>query len=152
MVLLFVSTIPSQHCSAIDTLIQSQPISVGQTLISSGQIFELGFFSPVIPLNNLLEYGTRTYLFLSVKLYRWQTERILFQQQTLPQVKQMRGSPWDESKFIGIPDSDMSYDNGFSLLTDNHQGKLYLTMDTYNTSDVKIMALTPNRTLEIMKR
>ncbi|CAL5411055.1 unnamed protein product [Camellia sinensis] len=45
-VLLIVFTIPSQHCSATDTLTQSQQISVGETLISSGQIFELGFFSP----------------------------------------------------------------------------------------------------------
>ncbi|KAL7218808.1 hypothetical protein ACSBR2_011972 [Camellia fascicularis] len=52
-VLLIVFTIPSQHCSATDTLTQSQPISVGQTLISSGQIFELGFF---IPSNSSKQY------------------------------------------------------------------------------------------------
>ncbi|CAL5393952.1 unnamed protein product [Camellia sinensis] len=52
-VLLIVFTIPSQHCSATDTLTQSQPISAGQTLISSGQIFELGFF---IPSNSSKQY------------------------------------------------------------------------------------------------
>ncbi|CAL5411067.1 unnamed protein product [Camellia sinensis] len=52
-VLLIVFTIPSQHYSATDTLTQSQPISVGQTLISSGQIFELGFF---IPSNSSKQY------------------------------------------------------------------------------------------------
>ncbi|CAL5408415.1 unnamed protein product [Camellia sinensis] len=52
--LLFVLlTIPSQHCTPTDTLTQSQPISVGQTLISSGQIFELGFF---IPSNSSKQY------------------------------------------------------------------------------------------------
>ncbi|KAL7213272.1 hypothetical protein ACSBR2_015897 [Camellia fascicularis] len=44
--LLFVFAFPSQYCSATDTLTQSQQLSVGQTLISSSQIFELGFFSP----------------------------------------------------------------------------------------------------------
>ncbi|XP_028055724.1 G-type lectin S-receptor-like serine/threonine-protein kinase SD1-29 isoform X1 [Camellia sinensis] len=42
--LLYLLTIPSE--CATDTLIQSQPISVGQTLISAGKVFELGFFSP----------------------------------------------------------------------------------------------------------
>lgn len=42
--LLCLLTIPSE--CATDTLIQSQPISVGQTLISAGKVFELGFFSP----------------------------------------------------------------------------------------------------------
>ncbi|KAL7212890.1 hypothetical protein ACSBR2_015562 [Camellia fascicularis] len=52
--LLFVLfTIPSQHCTPTDTLTQSQPISAGQTLISSGQIFELGFF---IPSNSSKQY------------------------------------------------------------------------------------------------
>ncbi|GMP74997.1 hypothetical protein CsSME_00032230 [Camellia sinensis var. sinensis] len=52
--LLFVLfTIPSQHSTAIDTLTQSQPISAGQTLTSSGQIFELGFF---IPSNSSKQY------------------------------------------------------------------------------------------------
>ncbi|PSS04753.1 G-type lectin S-receptor-like serine/threonine-protein kinase [Actinidia chinensis var. chinensis] len=38
--------ISSETClAATDTLTQSQPITVGQTLTSSGQIFELGFFS-----------------------------------------------------------------------------------------------------------
>ncbi|THG17327.1 G-type lectin S-receptor-like serine/threonine-protein kinase SD1-29 [Camellia sinensis] len=44
--------IPSQ-CATTDTLTQSQPISVGQTLISQGQIFELGFF---IPTNSSKQY------------------------------------------------------------------------------------------------
>ncbi|XP_028066166.1 G-type lectin S-receptor-like serine/threonine-protein kinase At1g61550 [Camellia sinensis] len=45
--LLFVFfTFPSQHCSATDTFTQSQQISIGQTLISSGQVFKLGFFIP----------------------------------------------------------------------------------------------------------
>lgn len=52
-VLLIVFTIPSQHCSATDTLTQSQQISVGQTLISAGQVFELGFF---IPSNSSKQY------------------------------------------------------------------------------------------------
>ncbi|KAG5561488.1 hypothetical protein RHGRI_004514 [Rhododendron griersonianum] len=43
--LFFFLAIPSQISSATDTLTQSQPISVGQTLISSGQIFQLGFFN-----------------------------------------------------------------------------------------------------------
>ncbi|CAL5411047.1 unnamed protein product [Camellia sinensis] len=43
--LLFFLTIPSSE-SATDTLTQPQPISVGQTLISAGEIFELGFFCP----------------------------------------------------------------------------------------------------------
>ncbi|KAF7151622.1 hypothetical protein RHSIM_Rhsim02G0119900 [Rhododendron simsii] len=43
--LFFSLAIPSQISSATDTLTQSQPISVGQTLISSGQIFQLGFFN-----------------------------------------------------------------------------------------------------------
>ncbi|GMP75000.1 hypothetical protein CsSME_00032232 [Camellia sinensis var. sinensis] len=52
--LLFVLfTIPSLHCTPTDTLTQSQSISVGQTLISSGQIFELGFF---IPSNSSKQY------------------------------------------------------------------------------------------------
>ncbi|GMP75011.1 hypothetical protein CsSME_00032238 [Camellia sinensis var. sinensis] len=52
--LLFVLfTIPSQHCTPTDTLTQSQPISAGQTLISSGQFFELGFF---IPSNSSKQY------------------------------------------------------------------------------------------------
>ncbi|KAL7243938.1 hypothetical protein ACSBR1_016205 [Camellia fascicularis] len=52
--LLFVLfTIPSQHCTPTDTLTQSQPISAGQTLVSSGQIFELGFF---IPSNSSKQY------------------------------------------------------------------------------------------------
>ncbi|CAL5411068.1 unnamed protein product [Camellia sinensis] len=52
--LLFVLfTIPSQHCTPTDTLTQSQPISAGQTLISSGQVFELGFF---IPSNSSKQY------------------------------------------------------------------------------------------------
>ncbi|CAL5411064.1 unnamed protein product [Camellia sinensis] len=52
-VLLIVFIIPSQLCSATDTLTQSQLISAGQTLISSGQIFELGFF---IPSNSSKQY------------------------------------------------------------------------------------------------
>ncbi|KAL7243951.1 hypothetical protein ACSBR1_016218 [Camellia fascicularis] len=53
--LLFVLfTIPSQHCTATDTLTRSQPISARQTLISSGQIFELGFF---IPINSSKQYA-----------------------------------------------------------------------------------------------
>ncbi|CAL5411071.1 unnamed protein product [Camellia sinensis] len=52
--LLFVLfTIPSQYFTATDTLTQSQPISAGQTLISSGLIFELGFF---IPSNSSKQY------------------------------------------------------------------------------------------------
>ena len=52
--LLFVLfTIPSQHCTPTDTLTQSQPISAGQTLISSGHVFELGFF---IPSNSSKQY------------------------------------------------------------------------------------------------
>ncbi|KAI8001999.1 G-type lectin S-receptor-like serine/threonine-protein kinase [Camellia lanceoleosa] len=52
--LLFVLfTIPSQHCTPTDTLTQSQPISAGQTLISHGQTFELGFF---IPSNSSKQY------------------------------------------------------------------------------------------------
>ncbi|CAL5344810.1 unnamed protein product [Camellia sinensis] len=52
--LLFVLfTIPSQYFTATDTLTQSQPISAGQTLISSGLIFELGFF---IPINSSKQY------------------------------------------------------------------------------------------------
>ncbi|KAL7243947.1 hypothetical protein ACSBR1_016214 [Camellia fascicularis] len=52
--LLFVLfTIPSQHCTPTDTLTHSQSISAGQTLISSGQIFELGFF---IPSNSSKQY------------------------------------------------------------------------------------------------
>ncbi|KAL7213263.1 hypothetical protein ACSBR2_015888 [Camellia fascicularis] len=42
--LLYFLTIPSE--CATDTLTQSQHISVGQTLISAGEVFELGFFSP----------------------------------------------------------------------------------------------------------
>ncbi|CDO99667.1 unnamed protein product [Coffea canephora] len=33
-------------CASNDTITPSQPLKVGQTLISAGQIFELGFFSP----------------------------------------------------------------------------------------------------------
>ncbi|CAL5408614.1 unnamed protein product [Camellia sinensis] len=36
--------VPSE--SATDTITQSQPMSIAQTLISSGQVFELGFFTP----------------------------------------------------------------------------------------------------------
>ncbi|KAL3519605.1 hypothetical protein ACH5RR_017754 [Cinchona calisaya] len=33
-------------CASNDTITPSQPLKLGQTLISAGQIFELGFFSP----------------------------------------------------------------------------------------------------------
>ncbi|XP_028097300.1 G-type lectin S-receptor-like serine/threonine-protein kinase SD1-29 isoform X1 [Camellia sinensis] len=42
--LLYFLTIPSE--CATDTLTHSQPIAIGQTLISAGEVFELGFFSP----------------------------------------------------------------------------------------------------------
>ncbi|THG17324.1 G-type lectin S-receptor-like serine/threonine-protein kinase At1g61550 isoform X1 [Camellia sinensis] len=41
---LFFLMVPSE--SATDTITQSQPMSIAQTLISSGQVFELGFFTP----------------------------------------------------------------------------------------------------------
>ncbi|GAB4826826.1 hypothetical protein Ancab_040009 [Ancistrocladus abbreviatus] len=37
---------PLLICAAKDTILVSQVVSVGQTIISAGQIFELGFFSP----------------------------------------------------------------------------------------------------------
>ncbi|GMN50959.1 hypothetical protein TIFTF001_020112 [Ficus carica] len=36
----------SKYCSAIENITASQELSQGQTLISPGEIFELGFFSP----------------------------------------------------------------------------------------------------------
>ena len=38
--------IQSPFCVATDTISQSKKLSVGDTLTSAGQIFELGFFSP----------------------------------------------------------------------------------------------------------
>ncbi|KAF8389591.1 hypothetical protein HHK36_024108 [Tetracentron sinense] len=37
---------PQEISIAVDTITLTQPISEGQTLVSSGQIFELGFFTP----------------------------------------------------------------------------------------------------------
>ncbi|THG01725.1 hypothetical protein TEA_024990 [Camellia sinensis var. sinensis] len=42
----FGSLLDSGLGCATDTIIQSKTVSVGETLISNGQIFELGFFSP----------------------------------------------------------------------------------------------------------
>lgn len=45
-VLIIISTILLEVSSATDTLVPSQALSVGQTLVSSNNMFELGFFSP----------------------------------------------------------------------------------------------------------
>ncbi|KAL7243975.1 hypothetical protein ACSBR1_016236 [Camellia fascicularis] len=164
-VLLIVFTIPSQHCSATDTLTQSQQISVGQTLISSGQIFELGFFSPS---KSSKQYAGIWYKKVprSVRKVIWVLteddpspgEYVCgFSLDTPPWVFIWNGSrpywrsgPWDGSKFIGVVDMDNGYGSGFNLVHDNQQGSVYITWHTYNTSDVQFMFLTPDGTLTIM--
>ncbi|KAL7213259.1 hypothetical protein ACSBR2_015884 [Camellia fascicularis] len=203
--LLFVLfTIPSQHYTATDTLTQSQPISARQTLISSGQIFELGFFIPsnsttdsassnltirkdgnlrlLDGMNNsvwltnvsvhsnnsvavLLDRGNFTLkdsvsglilwesfnypsdtflhgmmLGMNTKtgeirfMSSWLTEDdpspgkfvCGFSMDTPPQVFIWNGSKpywrsgtWDGSKFIGVPDIENAYGDGFNLIHDN---------------------------------
>ncbi|KAI8000849.1 G-type lectin S-receptor-like serine/threonine-protein kinase [Camellia lanceoleosa] len=266
--LLFVFlAIPSQHCTASDTLTQSQQISVGQTLISSGQIFELGFFIPGnsskqyvgiwyenIPIHvqkfvwvanrenpltvtatdsapssltigkdgnlrlldgmnntvwstNVSVHSNNSIAVLSDRgdltlkdtvsgLILWESfnypcdalvpgmmlgmntktgeKRVLsswltaedpspgkfvcgITPETPPQGfmwngsrPYYRGGPWDGWRFIGIPDMGQGYTNGFNLLPDHQQGSVYLTMDTNNTSHLKIMILTPTGTLKIV--
>ncbi|PSS10315.1 G-type lectin S-receptor-like serine/threonine-protein kinase [Actinidia chinensis var. chinensis] len=46
LVLQLYIVIESQFCVATDTISQSKELSVGETLTSAGQIFELGFFRP----------------------------------------------------------------------------------------------------------
>ncbi|KAL3519608.1 hypothetical protein ACH5RR_017757 [Cinchona calisaya] len=45
-------------CASNDTITPSQPLKLGQTLISAGQIFELGFFSPASDLDSSLIIST----------------------------------------------------------------------------------------------
>ncbi|PQQ03217.1 hypothetical protein Pyn_14279 [Prunus yedoensis var. nudiflora] len=46
-ILLFFSLFLSQHyCAQVHNITSSQPLAEGQTLVSPGHIFELGFFSP----------------------------------------------------------------------------------------------------------
>ncbi|KAK9950508.1 hypothetical protein M0R45_005994 [Rubus argutus] len=40
------SLLPSQYCAQVYNITPSQPLAEGQTLVSPGQVFELGFFSP----------------------------------------------------------------------------------------------------------
>ncbi|KAF5804230.1 putative protein kinase RLK-Pelle-DLSV family [Helianthus annuus] len=44
MACLYVLIISSRHCTSTDTLSKDSPISVTQTLVSSNQVYELGFF------------------------------------------------------------------------------------------------------------
>ncbi|KAI3495258.1 hypothetical protein L1887_37506 [Cichorium endivia] len=46
MTCLYILIISLQRCEATDILTKDSPISLEQTLVSSNQIFELGFFSP----------------------------------------------------------------------------------------------------------
>ncbi|CAH2042901.1 unnamed protein product [Thlaspi arvense] len=250
--LLFVLTIPSGYCFGTDTLTRSQHLTAKQTLISSGQIFELGFFNPgnsskqyvglwyrnisirkVVwvlnrenPLlasdirvslaigedgNLVLLDGNRNIVWstnVSVKsnssiamlsdkgdfilkdnisgLTLWESfnypsdtffpgmmlgrnvktgdKRLLSCWQandnpslgnfvaglsldTPPQAfvwngskPYWRGGPWNQWKFVGTPDSDGGYANGFNVQSDNQQGSAYLTLDTYN-GDVELKGM-----------
>ncbi|KAL7213258.1 hypothetical protein ACSBR2_015883 [Camellia fascicularis] len=136
--LLFVFfTILSQHCFATDTLTQSQPISVGQTLISSGQIFEFSFLSPIKSSKQKLVYGFS--LDTPPQVFIWNVSKPYW-----------RSGPWDGSKFIGVLDIDHSFANGLNLIHDNQQGSVYITWYIYNTSYVQFMFLTPDGTLKAM--
>ncbi|CAL5409753.1 unnamed protein product [Camellia sinensis] len=69
----FLFTIPSQYCfAANDTLTQSQQLSIGQTLISSGQFFELGFFRPT---NSTNQYIGVWYKNISARRVLWVLNR-----------------------------------------------------------------------------
>ncbi|XP_020417194.1 G-type lectin S-receptor-like serine/threonine-protein kinase SD1-29 [Prunus persica] len=52
-ILFFFSLFLSQHyCAEVYNITSSQPLAEGQTLVSPGHIFELGFFSPNNSANN----------------------------------------------------------------------------------------------------
>ncbi|XP_023758476.1 G-type lectin S-receptor-like serine/threonine-protein kinase At1g61550 [Lactuca sativa] len=46
MTCMYILIISLQHCKSTDILTKDSPISLEQTLVSSNQVFELGFFSP----------------------------------------------------------------------------------------------------------
>ncbi|KAJ0568887.1 putative protein kinase RLK-Pelle-DLSV family [Helianthus annuus] len=46
MTFLYVLIISLRYCTAADTLLNDSPISLTQTLVSSNQVYELGFFNP----------------------------------------------------------------------------------------------------------
>ncbi|KAJ0515111.1 putative non-specific serine/threonine protein kinase [Helianthus annuus] len=48
-------------CTALDTISAYQEIRDGNTLVSEGGMFELGFFSPGKSKNRYVGYGTRRY-------------------------------------------------------------------------------------------
>ncbi|GJV52319.1 G-type lectin S-receptor-like serine/threonine-protein kinase [Tanacetum coccineum] len=43
---LYILIISLQHCTGTDILTKDSPISLGQTLVSANEVFELGFFNP----------------------------------------------------------------------------------------------------------
>ncbi|THG17328.1 G-type lectin S-receptor-like serine/threonine-protein kinase At1g61370 isoform X1 [Camellia sinensis] len=72
LLLLLNCVVELQKGSATDTIFQSKTVSVGETLISAGQIFELGFFSPG---NSGKQYVGIWYKQISVRRVVWVANR-----------------------------------------------------------------------------
>ncbi|THG17571.1 hypothetical protein TEA_004959 [Camellia sinensis var. sinensis] len=137
--LLYFLTIPSE--CATDTLTHSQPISVGQTLISAGEVFELGFFSPG---NSSKLYIGLWYNNITVRKIVWVANRenplpatdsasslIIGSDGTLRLLDGMRNTFWFTN--VSLPSNNtiaVLLDKGDFVLKDNVSG--FITWESFN--------------------
>ncbi|KAM5549311.1 hypothetical protein ABKV19_000631 [Rosa sericea] len=61
-----------------------------------------------------------------------------------------RSGPWDGSKFIGIPEMYPTYPNVFSVAEDVEKGTTYISLNSYNSSFVTNLVISPEGVLKQM--
>ncbi|KAK3441408.1 hypothetical protein EUGRSUZ_B01621 [Eucalyptus grandis] len=61
-----------------------------------------------------------------------------------------RSGPWDKSTFIGVPEMESSYYNGYSLQHDPQQGTAYFSADSDNNSFLAYGFISPEGVLALM--
>ncbi|CAH1448386.1 unnamed protein product [Lactuca virosa] len=59
-----------------------------------------------------------------------------------------RGGPWDGGKFIGIPEQETRYPNQMTIMPENSQGGAFLTINNYNSSDIRWLYLRHDGVLQ----
>lgn len=62
-----------------------------------------------------------------------------------------RSGPWDKTKFVGIPDADVSYLNVFDLVEDLDAGKVLFSFNKYYNTTIANLYISPEGVLKIMR-
>ncbi|KAF6151586.1 hypothetical protein GIB67_021772 [Kingdonia uniflora] len=134
-----------------------------QEMNSSGKVVWESFKYPSHTLLSTMKIGVNPMLGEKLKLTSWKNNSdpsigdfsLELDPVSIPQVITWNGSrrhwrtgPWNNQIFIGVPDMDSVYLNGFSLIRDvDQKGSIYMTVNYANTSTAEIFFLDPEGTL-----